>query len=112
MGRTPHQHTPPAKIEHTVTNTTVTNIQVVYDEDALPFESLLEEFWANHDPTSKDRQGADSGTQYRAGIYTTTPEQLEAAARCAFFWARAARGPQAGGGAGGKGAGGGEYVAA
>lgn len=42
---------------------------------------LLDTFWAKHDPTSKDRQGGDSGTQYRAGIYTTTGEQAEEAAK-------------------------------
>lgn len=47
----------------------------MYDESAVTFESLLDVFWAKHDPTSKDRQGADSGTQYRAGIYTTTDER-------------------------------------
>ena len=40
---------------------------------------LLDVFWAKHDPTAKDRQGGDSGTQYRAGIYTTTGEQAEVA---------------------------------
>lgn len=50
-------------------------VKVVYNEDELPFEQLLDAFWAKHDPTAKDRQGNDSGTQYRAGIYTTTPEQ-------------------------------------
>lgn len=33
--------------------------QVVYDPDVLPFESLLDTFWEKHDPTAKDRQGAD-----------------------------------------------------
>ncbi|GBF97405.1 peptide methionine sulfoxide reductase [Raphidocelis subcapitata] len=54
-------------------------VKVVYDPAELPFETLLDTFWAKHDPTSKDRQGGDSGTQYRAGIYTTTEEQAEVA---------------------------------
>jgi peptide-methionine (S)-S-oxide reductase len=48
-------------------------------------KQLLDVFWENHDPTSKDRQGNDSGTQYRAGVYTTSPAQAEAAQRCAGF---------------------------
>ena len=52
---------------------------MVFDPELLPFNALLDSFWEKHDPTAKDRQGADSGTQYRAGIYTTTPEQAEAA---------------------------------
>lgn len=56
-------------------------VKVVYDPEVVSFESLLDTFWAKHDPTSKDRQGSDSGTQYRAGIYTTTDEQEETARR-------------------------------
>ncbi len=56
-------------------------VKVLYDSDVLPFEQLLDAFWAKHDPTAKDRQGMDSGTQYRAGIYTTTEEQAELAKR-------------------------------
>lgn len=47
----------------------------------MTLRQLLDEFWARHDPTSLNRQGNDSGTQYRAGIYTHDPEQLEEAAR-------------------------------
>lgn len=54
-------------------------VKVCYDPEEVPFETLLDTFWAKHDPTAKDRQGNDSGTQYRAGIYTTTDEQAEAA---------------------------------
>jgi len=54
-------------------------VQVTYDPDQLPLSNLLDEFWKNHDPTSLNKQGNDSGTQYRAGIYTSTPEQLEEA---------------------------------
>ena len=42
-------------------------------------EDLLRVFWEGHDPTQKNRQGNDVGTQYRSGIYTTTPEQLATA---------------------------------
>jgi peptide-methionine (S)-S-oxide reductase len=54
-------------------------VQVVYDPAVLPYEQLLKVFWQSHDSTSGMRQGNDIGTQYRSAVYTTTPEQLEAA---------------------------------
>lgn len=51
-------------------------VRLVYDPDEVSFEQLLEVFFAIHDPTTLNRQGNDVGTQYRSGIYTTTPEQL------------------------------------
>jgi len=42
---------------------------------------VLRKFWESHDPTQGFRQGNDRGTQYRSAIYTTTPEQAEAALR-------------------------------
>lgn len=50
-------------------------VRVVYRPDELPFALLLKTFWESHDPTQGLRQGNDVGTQYRSGIYTTTPEQ-------------------------------------
>lgn len=44
-------------------------VKVVYDSEALPLEFLLELFYESIDPTSVNRQGGDSGTQYRTGIY-------------------------------------------
>lgn len=41
-------------------------VEVVFDPQALPLESLLEVFFALHDPTTRDRQGADVGSQYRS----------------------------------------------
>ncbi|WP_341358963.1 peptide-methionine (S)-S-oxide reductase MsrA [Georgenia sp. M64] len=55
-------------------------VQVVYDPARTDPELLLKAFWENHDPTTANRQGNDVGTQYRSGIYWTTPGQ-EAAAR-------------------------------
>ncbi|GAA4421981.1 peptide-methionine (S)-S-oxide reductase MsrA [Georgenia halophila] len=55
-------------------------VQVVYDPEQTSPELLLKAFWENHDPTTANRQGNDIGTQYRSGIYWTTPSQ-EAAAR-------------------------------
>ena len=54
-------------------------VLVVYDENIVSFEHLLEIFWESHDPTQGMRQGNDVGTQYRSGIYTFTDEQLRAA---------------------------------
>jgi peptide-methionine (S)-S-oxide reductase len=46
----------------------------------VSYDQLLHVFWTNHDPTTRNRQGPDVGTQYRSAIYCYTPEQ-EAAAR-------------------------------
>jgi peptide-methionine (S)-S-oxide reductase len=54
-------------------------VRVVFDPAQVPYEELLRIFWESHDPTQGMRQGNDVGTQYRSGIYTTTPEQQGAA---------------------------------
>lgn len=54
-------------------------VLVVFDPAQVSYESLLRVFWENHDPTQGMRQGNDVGTQYRSTIYTTTPQQLDAA---------------------------------
>ena len=55
-------------------------IQVTFDPAIITFERLLAIFFATHDPTTKDRQGADVGTQYRSAIFFHSPAQ-ELAAR-------------------------------
>ena len=50
-------------------------IELAYDPDVIPFRRLLDVFFAAHDPTTVDRQGADIGTQYRSIILYTTDEQ-------------------------------------
>ncbi len=50
-----------------------------YDSMQIACAQLLEVFFALHDPSTRNRQGADVGTQYRSGIYYTQPEQAEAA---------------------------------
>jgi methionine-S-sulfoxide reductase len=56
-------------------------IRVTFDPSVLSYEDLLEQwFFKLHDPTTKNRQGNDVGTQYRSAIYFTTPDQ-EATAR-------------------------------
>jgi peptide-methionine (S)-S-oxide reductase len=54
-------------------------VRVVYDPKKVSYEKLLEVFWRNIDPTVKDRQFCDSGTQYRSGIYYLSPEQKQLA---------------------------------
>jgi peptide-methionine (S)-S-oxide reductase len=54
-------------------------VLVAYDPSVLSDAALLAHFWEEHDPTQGFRQGADVGTQYRSAVFTTTPEQLDAA---------------------------------
>ena len=54
-------------------------VQVVFDPAVISYEELLKVFWENHDPTQGMRQGGDTGTQYRSGIYTHGPAQKQAA---------------------------------
>jgi peptide-methionine (S)-S-oxide reductase len=54
-------------------------VLVAYDPAKLSYEQLLKTFWENHNPTQGNRQGNDVGTQYRSGIYVTSPEQRAAA---------------------------------
>lgn len=54
-------------------------VKLVYDPAVIGVRELLTIFFATHDPTTPNRQGADVGTQYRSGIYWTTPAQAEAA---------------------------------
>ena len=55
-------------------------VEVEYDPAQLSFDQLLAVFWKSHNPTTRDRQGPDVGSQYRSAIFFTTPAQ-EAAAR-------------------------------
>ena len=54
-------------------------VAVVYDPRKVSYEKLLEVFWVNVDPTTKDRQGADKGPQYRSVIFTHSDAQKETA---------------------------------
>ena len=54
-------------------------VQVVYDPKKVSYEKLLEVFWVNVDPTVKDRQFCDSGSQYRTSIFYHDEAQRKAA---------------------------------
>lgn len=54
-------------------------VQVVYDPQSVSYDELLEVFWTCHDPTQKNRQGADIGSQYRSAIFYHGEEQRHAA---------------------------------
>lgn len=57
-------------------------VEVVYDPSTVSYEELLDVFFDKHNPTTKNRQGWDIGTQYRSAIFFHSPEQ-EAAAQAA-----------------------------
>lgn len=64
-------------------------VRVVFDPQRATLEDLFAAFWENHDPTTRNRQGGDIGTQYRSAIFTTTPAQYDAAlASAAIYQAR------------------------
>ena len=49
--------------------------KIVYDPKIVSYENLLKIFWENHDPTTLNKQGADSGTQYRSAVFYITEEE-------------------------------------
>jgi peptide-methionine (S)-S-oxide reductase len=50
-------------------------VQVTYDPARVSYDTLLDVFWNNHNPTQLNRQGPDYGTQYRSVIFYHSPEQ-------------------------------------
>ena len=67
--------------EQVCTGTTGHNevVKLEYDPAQISVREILEIFFVIHDPTTLNRQGNDTGTQYRRGIYYTTPEQKDEA---------------------------------
>ena len=54
-------------------------VQVTFDPGVVSFREILDVFFATHDPTTLNRQGADVGTQYRSAIFYHSPEQKHSA---------------------------------
>jgi len=50
-------------------------VEITYDPALTTYEKIVDLFWDAHDPTTLNRQGADSGTQYRSIIVAQNPEQ-------------------------------------
>jgi len=55
-------------------------VQVAYDPERIAYADLLEVFFSIHDPTTKDREGPDVGSQYRSAVYYHDEEQRDLAA--------------------------------
>lgn len=54
-------------------------VEIVYDPGKVSYQQLLEVFWVNIDPTVKDQQFCDRGSQYRSGIFPINDEQMKLA---------------------------------
>jgi peptide-methionine (S)-S-oxide reductase len=54
-------------------------VQITYDPKQITYPELLEVFWGTHDPTTRNRQGNDVGTQYRSVIFYHSDQQRESA---------------------------------
>ena len=50
-------------------------VEVTFDPSAVSYHDLLVVFFTTHDPTTKDRQGPDTGSQYRSAVFYRSPEQ-------------------------------------
>jgi peptide-methionine (S)-S-oxide reductase len=74
-------HHPQPSYEAVCTGTTGHNevVKLVYDPAVISTRELLEIFFVIHDPTTLNRQGNDSGTQYRSAVYTHNEAQAAAA---------------------------------
>ncbi len=89
-------HTPNPTYEEVCSGRTghTEGVLVVYDPKVVSYAALVKVFWEEHNPTQGMRQGNDVGTQYRSGIYTTTPDQARVAqaSMASYQAALAARG--------------------
>ena len=61
-------------------------VEVSFDPAKVSYDKLLDVFWVNHDPTVKDRQFCDSGSQYRPGIFYLSDAQKKAAEASKAKW--------------------------
>jgi peptide-methionine (S)-S-oxide reductase len=64
-------------------------VEVTFDPAKVSYEKLLDTFWLNHDPTVKDRQFCDSGSQYRPEIFYHSQEQKRLAEASKAKWEQA-----------------------
>jgi peptide-methionine (S)-S-oxide reductase len=74
---------PDATYELVCTDTTghAEAVEITYDSTQVSYEQLLDVFFANHNPTTRNRQGPDVGTQYRSAIFVHDDAQRTAAER-------------------------------
>ena len=72
-GRVCRRHHPNPTYQEVCSHTTghAEVLRVMFDDEQVSFDQLLEVFWAMHDPTQVNRQGPDVGDQYRSVIFTT-----------------------------------------
>jgi peptide-methionine (S)-S-oxide reductase len=56
-------------------------VQVTFDDEKISYDELLDEFFEMHNPTTRNRQGPDIGSQYRSAVFWHDAEQKEAAER-------------------------------
>ena len=79
-GGSAEQNSPPS-YEQVSSGTTghAETIQIEFDDSIISFEKILEVFYATHDPTTLNRQGADVGTQYRSVMFYHNDKQKELA---------------------------------
>jgi peptide-methionine (S)-S-oxide reductase len=69
--------TPNPSYEMVCTGTTghAEAVQITFDSNIISFKQILQVFFTTHDPTTLNRQGPDTGTQYRSAVFYHTPEQ-------------------------------------
>jgi len=58
------------------------SVQIAFNPEEISYDELLEVFWKTHDPTTRNRQGNDIGSQYRSVIFHHTPDQKKVAESC------------------------------
>lgn len=66
-------------------------VQITFDPRVVSYDRLLDVFWATHDPTTLDRQGADVGPQYRSAIFYHSDEQRRTAEASRSEWQRSGK---------------------
>jgi peptide-methionine (S)-S-oxide reductase len=61
-------------------------VQVEFDPARVTYDQLLDVFWTSHNPTTRNRQGPDWGTQYRSAIFYHSEEQRQIAEKSRERW--------------------------